>query len=187
MSINQSTNSDAVWAVVKCLRSFRCEAMKEEGDRGICSLWKGDEWLLLSWQIVRKAIEDVTTVIKEQLIDLWEVLQWIYHTHTHTQCESEQEEHHPGSICKDVYKNKHYPLPLRTYIFFAILTSCMCQPTREGKYFRFRDEEMGQEREEGQIRRRQMRKGCRDGEEAARDPIMSSQKQRIRRHTSQHN
>lgn len=137
MSINQSTNSDVVWAIVKCQRSFRCEAMKEEGDRGICSLLKGDEWLLLSWQIVRKAIEDVTTVIKEQLIDLWEVLRWIYHTHTQ-KCENEQEEHHPGSICKDVYKNKHYPLCIHTYIFcyfdFFFLTkvsrACVSQQER---------------------------------------------------------
>lgn len=55
---------------------------RERRSHGNCSLWKGDEWLLLSWQIVRKAIQDITTVITEQLIDFWEVLQWIYYTRT---------------------------------------------------------------------------------------------------------
>lgn len=73
---------DAFWAVVTSVRAGR-------ENHGSLSLWQGDKWLLLSWQIVLKAIEDVTTVIKEQLIDPTEVLQWIYHTHTERQTNRE--------------------------------------------------------------------------------------------------
>lgn len=51
---------------------------------GLVVLWQGDDWLLLSWQIVLKAIEDISAVIKKRLIDPWEVLRWIYLSYTHT-------------------------------------------------------------------------------------------------------